>query len=287
MSESQVSIQDHLNARGTKIINSTCSCIGISGMGVIENCVIEPIAVSPYNCTIYLFAVSDLDTATYRVANVSVNRKTDASNSYSGVIIGGGVANDSTYYIKDVVFDNVKTVNNDKSGTFMFGFATGVSVVIKNIHINDCTLNIEMGKKSTDTGYDVTDYCLFLSNLESISTSTYYPTFGTTSLTYNNVYMSNVKLNSVSGSFANLYLNGFYARNGFAASVSVTNELYGSSINSEIRKEVLLRASRLRIADMRGADYVQYFNICRGNNGKRYRQYYDADGNIVKEEITA
>lgn len=286
MSEGQLAIQDHLNARGTKIINSTCSCIGISGMGVIENCVIEPIAVSPYNCVVYLFAVSDLDTATYRVANVSVNRKTDASNSYTGVIIGGGVANNESYYIKDVVFDNVKTVNNDKSGTFMFGFASGASVVIKNIHINDCTLNIEMGKKSTNTGYNITAYSLFLSNIESISTSTYYPTFGTTSLTYNDVYMSNVKLNSVSGAFANLYLNGFWARNGLSSSATVTTELYGSAINSEIRKEVLLSASRLRVSDMRGASYVQYFNIVRGTDNKRYWSYIDANGAIATAEIT-
>lgn len=282
-----VACEDHENALNTIVTNSVVAGIGLSGMGVVDNCDIVSNMLSPFNCLIRVLLMSNADTAVYNISNVRFMPKTGTNSNYIGVWVQASVRNMSaTYYLKRLNLTNVKNCNKSTQAEFRFSLNSSSLVVIYDVSITNCNCYYYLAT-TAGSNTDISKYTLAINDCNNFGyDDQYFPSMGGGSYIFNDVILTNVKLHSLAGRFHNLHLNGFWCRGGISTP-TVTNELFGSLVNSVISASVIVGAAAVKISDM--ADGTgRFFNIASyGTTGKKFWSYYDQNGAVQTAQITA
>lgn len=280
-----VSFEDHANALGTEIIDCTCSCVGLSGLSVIRDCIITSTNTANGSCYLRFYAKSNIEASIYTANNIRFLPKNGASDVGVRLSVESLQAN-KTYYIKECIFDNIKCYNKNAAGSIRFSFQSDCQYHIHNIKISDCNLDILCGVTSSSSVYiNITNYKLTLSNSNSYRyNNERFIYFGDTAYIFNEVVLSDVSLYYIIGQFSKLRFSNLYVSTTIASTCVVTEELYGTGLHSNIGKLALLNPQKVRISDYTDGT-TQYLFVAKDNNGNLYSQTY-LNGEIVARQIT-
>lgn len=252
---------DHNNALNTIIENSKCTGIMVSGMSIVNNCVVNAVIDSTYKiCQLALIPVSIMDNAIYTVRNIVILSESSASAPDVGIEFKNSpVATGKTYYIKKATIDNVKCIGISAGGRLSFDFNANSNYIIYDIYVNNVNLSIFLSITSAQTNVDISNYLLLITNIAEKSGS-YYPYLGYTSQIFNNVIVKNCHFYQVYGTFNNLTLEDIYSEN-YIDSVSVSNELNGGGIMARLTLAMLAVPSYVNIKDFKWDTGSYYFNV--------------------------
>lgn len=280
-----VSFEDHANGLGTEIIDCTCSCVGLSGLSVIRNCIITSTNTTNGSCFLRFYAKSNIEASIYTANNIRFLPKDGASDVGVRLSVESLQAN-KTYYIKECIFDNIKCYNKNAAGSIRFSFQSDCQYYIHNIKISDCNLDILCGVTSGSSAYiNTTNYKLTLSNSNSYRyNNERFIYFGDTGYIFNEVVLSDVSLYYIIGQFSKIKFSNLYVSTTIASTCVVTGELYGTGLHSNIGKLALLSPQKVRISDYTDGT-TQYLFVAKDNNGNLYSQTY-LNGAIVASQIT-
>lgn len=282
-----VSFEDHENALNSIIINSTCACIGIGGMGVVDNCNIVSIQSDYKHCQIRIIAMSNRDNAIYSVNNVRFLPSNNINLSYCGIkFVSSSRTTGNNYYIKQAIFKNVKGENNNVACSYSFNFSTQSTNIIGDIVIDNSNFMIDLGVYGDETHIDISNYILCVQNCHAIEYDVYYPYLGETSRSYNVLHLHNCKLGRLRGNFSKAYLNDVEIVSTVSGTTFVvTDELFGSNIRAKFQNGVTTNPSKLRITDFQNAGVMLLNVFSAHGTTKKYSQYYMSDGTLTTEEI--
>lgn len=281
-----VAFEDHENALNSIVQNSVVAGIGLSGMGVVENCRLISNQDNYKSCRIRIIAMSNKDNAIYTINNVVFLPDSTANTYYIGVVFtSSSRVSSNTYYIKQCNLKNVKCENNAIACRFDFGFSKTSTNIVENIFIDNTNFFVGLGTYIGDNHIDISNYVLTMQNCLSIEYDTYYPYLGESKdFIFNTLHLKNCKLGRLRGTFTYAYLVDVEIVNTvYGTDFIVTGELFGSNIRGAFTSGVTTNPSKLRITDFQNAGTMM-FNLM--GTVRKYGQYYNSDGTITTEQLS-
>ena len=290
-SDNRMSLVDHADALGTTVMNCTASCIGLSGLSTVKDCIINTTSWDSdgKRCYIRLGAISIEDNATYNIEGITLVPESDVSFPYCGITIKNSPQElGNTYYVKELNLKNINVYGDKRANTYVdMSGDTGGTYYIEKVTIDNCDMDIEL-KRTTDTQVDMSKNITYISNIRhelNDGGTTRKTTIGiNTTDVFGDVYVSDSEFKNIIGVYANLNLHNIKCDSNIS-SASVTGLLSGSNLRSRINATVIVGAGNVQIDSMIVSGNTRWFNICKVSN-HYWCQTLDS-GSYVAYEITA
>lgn len=289
-SDLQLAFCDHDNARNTIIINTTASSLGVCGLAVIDNCNILSVAQATYKpCEIIVYTASTIDNAIYSISNVKFFPTSGAGTGRIGVRVTSITRIDNVpLYLKKLNLCKLFVSVGNTYGEISFNISDNTTTTVYEVDIDNCNLVISLGKRTADTTLDITDYVLNIVNMFSPArvNAKAYASLGGADFTFNIVNIANAILNQVKGVYKEFHFNDLKTTQSISADFSVTDEMSGSGMHSQISTTALLTPTFLQITDIKYNSTTIMLNVVSDrSDGKKYYQRC-TNGTLQTLEIT-
>ena len=268
---------DHGNALGTTIINSDLNSAYLFGMSTIRNCNIMPCREDAQKvCRIVLQPSSIKENGTYTVENITFNPDDSTSANYCGVwLYNAPVVSGKTYHYTNIKIRNCRCSGDIACNTFATTSDTTGTYYLHKIFVDSSDLEISF-KRGNDNQWDITDFDLYVSNINYDIPNSGTPRKSDIGITnndkFNNLYITNCYCRQIRGYATNASLNGVNTTSYIYLNVS--GKLNGSNILNRIDPSVIYNASDVNISDMVYGTNDKWYNIT-SKSGTKYYEHID------------
>lgn len=282
-SEDYYAFCDHANGLGITISDSIISALFVNGLCNIRNIVIQPSGKSTSHPNISISACSIENCAIYNLDNIKVAiDDTKSASSSDGIFIKvkADQVTGLTGYIKFLSIKDFTFLGSNKVYASLDTDASE-NLILKNIVLDGFDGNVYLGKSSSNTNIDISNYTLEVRNANRFPM-----TFGSSSdMVFNNVILANCKMYQLRGEFKELRFSNIEVSQQ-VNSATVHDLLAGDFIKGYIRNSVLKVPTRLAIGMMSINDTYTVCNIMNASDGSKYYFALDSNGSMTPTKIT-